>query len=74
MNWEIDAGTITMLESDFHDLDSRSRGICMECGAERDNCEPDASHYDCEECGMDEVYGVQELLLMGKIEFKEEER
>lgn len=35
MNWEIDAGIVTMLESEFHDLDSRFVGICMGCGAER---------------------------------------
>ena len=73
MNWKVDAGIVTMRESDFHDLDSRMIGICLECGAEREMCEPDASHYDCEECGMNEVYGVQELLLMGNIEFGEEE-
>jgi predicted RNA-binding Zn-ribbon protein involved in translation (DUF1610 family) len=73
MNWEIDAGIVTMREAEFHSLDDMMIGICMSCGAERESCEPDASHYDCEECGMDEVYGVQELLLMGKIEFREGE-
>jgi len=39
-------------------------GYCIECGAERECCEPDAREYECEECGSRSVYGAEELLLM----------
>lgn len=40
-------------------------GICTECGASRDGCEPDARNYPCEECGKRKVFGASELVLMG---------
>ena len=40
-------------------------GFCIECGAERDCCEPDAREYQCEDCGKNKVYGAEELLIMG---------
>jgi hypothetical protein len=39
-------------------------GFCLSCGAERGCCEPDARHYQCEECGARQVFGSQELLFM----------
>ena len=42
-------------------------GFCIECGAERECCEPDARKYQCEECGECAVYGAQEILIMGLI-------
>lgn len=39
-------------------------GFCTHCGAERDDCEPDARKYLCEECGNKSVYGAQELMMM----------
>lgn len=46
-------------------------GLCIACGAERDCCEPDAVEYDCVECGKKQVYGIEELLLLDKIEVVE---
>lgn len=46
------------IESDEH------LGFCLSCGADRDGCEPDARHYECEECGELQVFGAQELLIM----------
>ena len=40
-------------------------GFCRVCGAERDSTEPDAEHYDCEECGANEVFGAEEYLIAG---------
>jgi|32_taG_2_1085360.scaffolds.fasta_scaffold29620_3 hypothetical protein len=42
-------------------------GFCIECGAERDCCEPDAREYQCEDCGKNKVYGAEELLIMGLV-------
>lgn len=40
-------------------------GICLACGEDADGCEPDARNYECECCGERQVYGVEELLMMG---------
>lgn len=39
-------------------------GFCIDCGEEHDGIEPDARHYECENCGKHSVYGVEELLIM----------
>ena len=38
-------------------------GICIACGADHDECEPDAREYECDECGKNAVYGCEELAL-----------
>jgi Zn finger protein HypA/HybF involved in hydrogenase expression len=40
-------------------------GLCLACGAEQDGCEPDARRYECESCGERQVYGADEVLMMG---------
>ena len=40
-------------------------GICVSCGEDADQCEPDAREYECESCGEEAVYGDEELLMMG---------
>ena len=42
-------------------------GFCLECGEERDGCEPDARHYECYACGKMQVFGAEEILLMGLV-------
>lgn len=44
-------------------MDSDS-GFCTACGAMQDSCEPDARKYHCDECGANEVFGAEELILM----------
>ena len=44
-------------------FDCESIGICINCGEERDYCEPDARQYECYECERHTVYGASELLL-----------
>jgi hypothetical protein len=41
-----------------------SIGICAACGNEQSGCEPDASNYECEACGENEVFGAELLLIM----------
>ena len=42
-------------------------GFCLACGAEAYGVEPDARGYVCEECGAHQVYGAEEVLLMGAV-------
>jgi hypothetical protein len=49
-------------------------GGCLACGEIKYGMvEPDAEKYECEECGENEVYGLEQLLLMGKLEIEDEE-
>jgi hypothetical protein len=43
-------------------------GYCRACGAQADSCEPDARNYKCESCDAPEVFGCEELLVMGELE------
>lgn len=36
-------------------------GFCVACGNEQEGCEPDARHYECEECEERTVFGASEL-------------
>lgn len=55
-------------------IDSRAdyMGRCLKCLADAYDVEPDARKYRCDECGARAVYGIEELLLMGRIEIVEE--
>lgn len=46
-------------------------GYCVACGEESYECEPDARNYVCEYCGQRQVFGIEELCLMGLISFIE---
>lgn len=39
-------------------------GICLACGEDAYNVEPDAREYPCDVCGASRVYGAQEILVM----------
>ena len=62
-----------MSGSEFKESRNEYQGICLSCGAMAGECEPDAREYQCEECALEEVYGTEELLLMGKILIKDDE-
>lgn len=56
---------ITVSESDIWEGDN---GACVECGEViMGGIEPDARDYDCEHCGAQAVFGLEELLLMGRL-------
>lgn len=42
-------------------------GFCLACGCSDTPAEPDAAHYECEECGSRKVFGTLELALMGLV-------
>jgi hypothetical protein len=42
-----------------------SLGFCLGCGTTAHGVEPDARRYDCESCGEPEVYGLEELAMIG---------
>lgn len=44
-----------------------SEGRCVACGATADGVEPDARCYACDACGEPQVFGVEELLVTGRL-------
>lgn len=40
-------------------------GFCLACGEPAYGVEPDARGYECEECGKHQVYGAEEIAIMG---------
>lgn len=64
---------IRMTEEEFEELQESHGGVCRSCGAHVFGVEPDARFYHCEDCEADDVFGAEELLLMGEIQFREED-
>ena len=48
-------------------------GFCLSCENIATDCEPDTRERRCDSCGETKVFGVEELLIMGKIGLIEEE-
>lgn len=46
----------------------RDMGYCIYCGEVAYGVEPDARKYECDACGEGGVYGLEELLMMGRVE------
>jgi hypothetical protein len=63
---------IEITEAEYSDLNENCGGFCIECREPTYGVEPDARRYRCESCGEDAVYGVEELLIRGFIEFADE--
>lgn len=64
---------IEMTEAHYHEMNEGCEGVCLKCGNEQFGCEPDARRYECEACGEKAVYGVEEALMMGAVEFVDED-
>jgi len=39
-------------------------GLCLDCGQENDECEPDTRNRRCQFCGRYSVFGAEELAMM----------
>lgn len=55
----------------YSDMREESEGFCRACGEPAYGVEPDARKYQCESCDAKQVYGIEELLLMGKLTITE---
>lgn len=59
-------------QSDYFQLTENGYGICLACHETTDGCEPDARKRECPSCGKREVYGIEEALIMGKVDVIED--
>ena len=62
--------TIRMTEAEYLEavFGCESLGRCLACGEKAYDVEPDARRYICDSCGEWQVYGLEELMAMGRIE------
>lgn len=58
---------ITFSLEEIESATNDSQGFCLACGELNDMVEPDARHYECEVCGSRQVFGAEELVLMGRV-------
>ena len=64
-------GHFVMEQDVFSDFSDQLLGYCVNCGEEHsDSLEPDARNVTCDYCNQDKVFGMEELLMMGKISFE----
>lgn len=52
---------------EVNEMDENCEGFCLACGNIQQGVEPDATKYECEDCGAHKVYGAAELALMGLV-------
>ena len=63
--------SVDISEEEYHQEHDEGIGGCRACGDRNEGaggwCEPDARNYECAACGAMELYGLDELLLMGEL-------
>ncbi len=61
--------TLDLTPSEYQDHDDSNDGYCVQCNAitRSGDTEPDAREYPCPDCNGTNCYGIQEALLMGKL-------
>jgi hypothetical protein len=58
-----------MRESEYRELSDSLSGLCIYCATLADMADPDTRAAHCPDCGLAGVYGAEELLIRGLIEF-----
>jgi hypothetical protein len=59
----------TMPESEYRELADSLAGLCVYCASVAEMADPDTRAAHCPDCGKAGVYGTEELLIRGLIEF-----
>lgn len=54
--------------TEYQDANDAGQGVCLACGGFRDAVEPDAEGYDCEICGVAQVFGLEVALILDEID------
>ncbi len=59
----------TMPESEYRELADSLAGLCVYCASVAEMADPDTRAASCPDCGKSGVYGIEELLIRGRISF-----
>ena len=70
MTVDTKTGRVSLSEDEYVSLSESNVGVCIKCGAEASDVEPDARRYKCVVCDKLGVYGLEELMVMNRIEFE----
>jgi hypothetical protein len=63
-----------VLKATAEEIEDGRNGLCRACGEPTTSpVEPDARNYTCGSCGEKEVFGLEELLIMGELELRDDE-
>lgn len=64
----------TMVTATQEELMDGTNGGCLGCGEiQYGGVEPDARKYECGKCEENQVYGLEQLLIMGRLILSSEE-
>jgi hypothetical protein len=61
--------TYQTTEDDYITDSENNAGVCLACLALASGVEPDARRYRCDNCDQQMVYGLEQALIMGCVEF-----
>jgi len=62
-----------LTEDEYMEHVDSNDGCCLNCEEwTTGGVEPDAEHYPCAYCGEEEVYGAEQLMIMGEIQLVSE--
>ena len=56
-------------DKDYQELEDSNFGLCLTCGNDQYNCEPDAACYTCESCDSKTVFSLMHLLFNNRVVF-----
>ena len=59
--------SVGMPTAEYHYMEENCEGLCVACCHVSGPVEPDAVRCECEHCGQMTVYGIPELLIMGRV-------
>jgi len=62
-----------IFNKEFEQLVQDNHGFCIACGNDQSGVEPDARGYRCDECHQMKVFGLEELVMMGLIGYRDEQ-
>jgi hypothetical protein len=62
-----DMKKLRMTDEEFNKLQDDYAGVCMSCGEVNYGCEPDMEGGECEECGAEDVMGIEDALIAGVV-------
>ncbi len=58
---------------EYQRLRDEDGGICRSCGnIVEGGCEPDAERYPCDSCGENQVFGIEQAVLIGFLDLDDE--
>lgn len=57
---------------DLESMEEDDAGACIECGEWAYNVEPDSHAFECQNCGSNAVYGSEQLVALGLIDYEDE--